>query len=809
MNEHFTEKARAVLTEATALSAAHGHGYVGTVHLLYALLCTETDTPAVAAQLLISHGISPDAILAQIKRIPALPGNEKPIPLQTPIFSRILRRAEEEAVRFPTVPGGTASPTVGTEHLLFSLLCEPDSVAAHMMSAQNLPLHELYGDVLSFLSAVTAEGAILSGHDDTKKAPAAHGESAGAGDVSRYLCELYAVSHTPVIGREEETAQLITVLCRKQKNNPCLIGDAGVGKTAIVEGMAERLHSGTVPPALAGKRILSLDLAALVAGTRYRGDFEDRLRAVIAHCRADRNIILFVDEMHILMGAGAAEGALDAANLLKPALSRGELRLIGATTQTEYRRFIERDAAMARRFREIKVEEPSRADTLRMLEGSRADFAAHHGVTLPDAALQAAIDLSVRYFPDRRLPDKAFDLLDTACAEKALQATARTDAPLTAHRDRDAALLSGDLALAERITAAERIAAATAPPDLHGTTAAPPTVTVDDIAAAVTRLTHIPVTETSAARKVSLADEAALALETHIIGQRAAVTAVVSALRRLDAGLDRPGHPRASFLFRGPTGVGKTEFCRVLASVLFGDKDALLRFDMSEYTERHAVSALIGAPPGYVGYESGGALTEAVHRRPYALLLFDELEKAHPDVLHLFLQMLDAGHLTDSHGRRIDFSNTLIIMTTNAGSTQKQGHALGFAPAAAAQDDNAPIPDTLFSVFPRELLNRFDAVIPFSPLTEADIAAITAIGIAALKETMTKKGITLRLTPAAKAQLDRAAYAASKDFGARPVARILAKEIEGPLADGITAGKFRSGDTVTLRILHGKLMLSV
>ncbi len=814
MNTDFTETAASVLEEAYAFSLANRHGYIGTEHLLYAFLNTKADKPSVAAHLLETHGIHADAIRAQMKCIPQLPG--APTPQNTPMLDRILRRAAKEAIRFPTVPTAKDSripppPAVGTEHLLFALLCETDSAAAHMMTAQNAPLHELYGDVLSFLSAVAAEQAILSDRDDTKRVSAPQSdESKETPDVIRFFTDMASGAVTPVIGREAETEQLLAILCRRQKNNPCMTGDAGVGKTAIAEGLAQRLQSGAVPEVLCGKRLFSLDLAALVAGTRYRGDFEERLRAVLRFCRESPDVILFVDEMHMLMGAGAAEGALDAANLLKPALSRGELRMIGATTTEEFRRFIERDAAMARRFQEVRIREPSPEDTYRMLCGTRAALEAHHHVILPDETLRAVITLSQRYIPDRRLPDKALDLLDDACAGKALSVSASSDMPSDRAGQRNAALLSGDLALAQKLTDRMR---GISDNNRQTGAAASAIVAPVDIASVITQRNHIPVTELSQENNpMPNADTLHITLSRAVIGQEHAVLRMVDAYRRISAGLQKPERPRAAFLFHGPSGVGKTALCVAFAEAVFGHADALLRFDMAEYAEGHSVSALIGAPPGYVGYGSGGTLTEAVHRRPYALLLFDEIEKAHPDVLHLFLGMLDTGHITDSHGRSIDFSHTVIVMTTNIGGTAQQMHITGFAapvteaspPAHAA----TPVPKALFSAFPREFLNRFDGIIPFTPLTEESISAICEKQTKELARRVSEKGITLRVTPAAQAQLSALAYAESPQFGARPISRILADQVEAPLAQAMVSGKYKQGGTVTVRISHGKFIFS-
>ncbi len=805
MKPIYTNAAAAVLDTARQTAAAGNHGYIGTEHLLYALLCADTEAKSVASHLLTAHGISAEAAAVSIRHLPAL--TEKAQPIETPMLRRILRRAETEATRFPTVPGGTGTEAViGTEHLLFALLCETDSAAARLLAAQNIPLHELYGDILSFLSAVTAEGAILSDSDDTKRVPARRdSQTPEPPDVMRFLHDLGAERRQgtamPIIGREEELALLLQILSRSKKNNACLVGDAGVGKTAIVEALAKKLQTEEVPPHLRGKRIYALDIAALIGGTRFRGDFEERMRAVIAFFADNPTAVLFVDEMHLLMGAGAAEGAPDAANLLKPALSRGSLQMIGATTVTEFRRFIAADSAMARRFQEVTVAEPTKDDAYHMLLGARDAFQTYHRVTLPDETLRAAVTLSVRYLPDRRLPDKAFDLLDDACAKKAMQQTQQT---LSADPDavRDAALARGDLAAAE--AARERIHTTTQTP--REPPPARPSVTPHDLAGVITAQTHIPVTELADAAHPAVSANALYArLSSDIRGQPQAIAAVTAAYRRLSAGLQPQGKPYASFLFHGPTGVGKTALAKSLALALFGEEDALLRFDMSEYQERHTVSALIGAPPGYVGYEAGGTLTEAVHRRPFSVVLFDEIEKAHPDVLRIFLQILDAGHLTDSHGRKIDFSHTILVMTTNEGITQKK-QPLGFA--AADTHEPRTDPTALFSAFPRELLNRFDAIIPFLPLRRDDLLCICRQQIDALVQQVAEKGIVLRVTPPALQLLCDMAYVSSADFGARPVHRTVANAIEVPLSERLAAQTLRPGDTVTVRARKGVLQLT-
>ncbi|MBQ8577758.1 MAG: ATP-dependent Clp protease ATP-binding subunit [Clostridia bacterium] len=871
MQNAYTPAASAVLSHTERTAVHYRHGYIGTEHLLYALLCGKTDgdageTPCIAARILRSHGISQNAVRGALAALPAMPvsdtdsGTDKTElpPAMTPMLKRILDRAQREAERFPALPMlaengqndkapdvpplpmiGTPTRSVGTEHLLFALLCETDSAAAHLLAAQNVPLHELYGDVLSFLSAVAAESDIL-GRDimpgGTRMNPAipdtdgtirytersSSGGHAGAGQDGKSSGSGSAVSvmrflrpmetDVTVIGREAETEQVMRILLQKHKNNPCLLGDAGTGKTAIVEGVAQKLARGEVPAGLRGKRILSLDLSALLAGTRYRGDFEERLCAVVDWCSAHPEIILFLDEIHMLMGAGAAEGAADAANLLKPALARGTLHLIGATTHKEYRRTIASDEALARRFRIVTVDEPDEETAIAMLSGLRGEMEVHHHVTLPGETLTAAVRYAVRYLPDRRLPDKALDLLDDACAAVSLAAQKNVDAASASHPDfrnqavlweRDRAILSGDLAGAEKMMSGGRRMSGIRHKerDSDGKPASPltpPVVLPADIAGAVTQRTGIPIpTGNLISEKTGpmhlCANELAAQLSRSVIGQDNAISRIAAAYTRMTAGLARADRPAASFLFWGPSGVGKTALCRALAACIYGGEEHLLRFDMSEYMERHAVSTLIGAPPGYVGYETRGTLTEAVRKKPFSLLLFDEAEKAHPEILYLFLQMLDAGRLTDGHGERVDFTNTVIIMTTNAGADTAH-RRVGFvqdttgnnlSPSFTPAD---PIPDALLRAFPPEFLNRFDAVIPFAPLTEQAISEIVQNRLDALIRRAAENGMSLRITAAVKKYLSKAAFAQSALMGARPVVRLIADHIEAPLADALAAG---------------------
>lgn len=818
MSELWTAAAAAALSRAKTLAADAGHGYVGTEHLLCALLFVQSDSaaPCIAAKLLSARGITYEKTIKLLPAAQSRPGGGD-APSMTPSLMRICRRAQEEAARFRLAEDPvTQNAVAGTEHLLFSLLCESDTVAAHILAAQNVPLHELYGDVLSFLSAASAEAAIFAGgtrtapksdlSDDDSDVRFAGGreaeKSSAPPDALPYLTDMTEAArrgrYDAVIGRDAETDAVLRILLRRGKNNPCLLGDAGVGKTAVVEGLAQRIAAGAVPSALKQARILSLSLGTLLAGTRYRGEFEERLRTVLQFCddaeQSGTPVILFLDEVHMLMGAGAAEGAADAANLLKPALSRGDIRVIGATTPSEYDKTIAQDAAMARRFQTVTVEEPSADDAAAMLRALVPKLEAHHGVVISEEAVLAAIRLSVRYLPEFCLPDKAIDTLDDACAAAAARLHGNSASPaLTPRESRDAALLSGDLPAAKAALAAGGTMQCQQVPPTR------PTVAADDIAQAIRTRTGIALTAEEDEERRILQLETLLSAE--IFGQDAAIRIVSTAIRRLRAGLSDPRRPAASFLFSGPSGVGKTALCIALARILFGSEGALQRFDMSEYMERHAVSRLIGAPPGYVGYEAGGTLTDAVRHRPYSLLLFDEIEKAHPDVMHLFLQLLDDGHLTDSRGRRVDFRSCIVVMTTNAGAAANT--QIGFS--ASPDTRHTAAEAALSGVFPPELLGRFDAVVPFLPL---DADARRRIVRSLLDDTATRLSdlhISLHITDEAADALSSAADGDASSHGARSLRRLLAQRVDAPLAAAILAGEIRRGDTAQIVLKNGEI----
>jgi len=798
----YTDSAKTAIHLTRELAKMFGHTYIGTEHLLLALLKTKAECvhsiPCIAANLLLTRGITEQGTEKLISaQEPSLTQPTSGTMIgETPTLRRVLRRCIHEASRFRISPS-VQVPEVGTEHLLYALLCESDSVAAYIITAQNVPLHELYGDVLSYLSAVSAEQSILSDKGKEESIPSDTKEDTTAKvHPERYFYDMTAAYnesknvHDPIIGRESETEQLIRILLRRKKNNPCLIGEAGVGKTAVVEGLAARIAAGNVPPRLLHKRILSLDLGGLLAGTKYRGEFEERLQTVIRYCTENSDCILFIDEIHMIMGAGAAESAVDAANLLKPHLSTNDLQLIGATTRTEFRKSIARDAAMERRFQTVSVEEVSQETALAILQALRPIYEKHHGIRYTDEALRAAIAYSVRYLPDFYLPDKAIDCLDDAASMKKTKVQdgniTQTNFEPHSHSQR----------LLDLLTAPKQRTSAWQKDSPAPKQSSYPIVDERDIAEVIASRTGIEIPS------VDTEDRSLLHLEetlrASLIGQDEAISTVVKAIRRLKTGIQQSERPAASFLFVGPTGVGKTALAKALAHALFGSPKYILRFDMSEYMEKHAVSRLIGSPPGYIGYEEGGLLTEGVHHHPWSIVLLDEIEKAHPDILHLFLQVLDEGHLTDAHGRHIDFRNTVIIMTTNASmSAVHQPRRVGFLEVPTqTKSERAPIEKQLSPFFTPEFLNRIDAIIPFRSLLQEDVVKIASLVLEKTKQRLRSVGIELHITGAALDLLVSLCY--NETMGARPIYRTITEHIENQIADGMVSGRYRQGDHIRI-----------
>ena len=810
MTNRFTRKAQNALNHALIAARSFGHSYVGSEHLLVGLA---SDSESVSARILAAKGATRAKI---IDTITTAIGTGTPTDVTaadlTPRTKQIIEMSAYTSTRL-------GHSYIGTEHLLLSLLEETDCVALRVLEALGVSATDLKNSLLSYLDGVKPTAPVDKAARTQARADGALRDCPTLASYGRNLTALAKEGKLdPIIGRDAETERVIQILARRQKNNPCLIGEPGVGKTAVVEGLAKRIADGNIPEMLRNKTIVTVDIPSMIAGAKYRGEFEERLKNVMAEVAKRPDIILFIDEIHTLVGAGAAEGALDAANILKPALSRGEMQLIGATTIAEYRKNIEKDAALERRFQSVMVGEPSPEDAVRILRGLRDRYEAHHKLKISDDAIEAAVSLSARYINDRYLPDKAIDLMDEAASRlriarytsppdvKALEA--RVD---TLCREKEEAIKAQDFEAAARLRDEEQ---ALRDELRRETTAwqenrrdAALTVTREDIADIVTAWTGIPVRqmESEESKKLLHLDKI---LKEHIIGQPEAVDAVAKAIRRGRMGLKDPKRPLGSFLFLGPTGVGKTELCRALALVMFGDRNAIIRVDMSEYMEKHSVSRLIGSPPGYVGYDEGGQLTEKIRRKPYSVVLFDEVEKAHPDVLNILLQILDDGMLTDAQGRRVDFKNTVIILTSNIGASAitEKAKSLGFT--AAATDEKAAmeanVMQALKSAFRPEFLNRLDEIIVFNRLTDADIRKIASLLLAELGERICGIGVEIEFDPSL------VAYVAEKGFdpvyGARPLRRAITSLVEDSFSEAMLEGRIAAGDRILAKAIEGKVL---
>ena len=803
----FTERAQKVLFFARDEARRLGHPAVGTEHLLLGLL---REGDGIAARALQALGVNLDKVRKEVEKI-VVPGNLRggeEIGL-TPRAKKVLELAQEEGRK-------QGVSYVGTEHILLGLIREGEGVAARVLANQGITLDKLRREVLMQLGGI---GPMPQGHPQAGAARRA-GQTQTMDELGRDLTQLAREGKLdPVIGRDEEIQRVIQILSRRTKNNPCLIGEPGVGKTAVVEGLAQRIVENKVPEILADKRVVTLDMSAVVAGTKYRGEFEERLKKVIDEIRNAGNVILFIDEVHTLVGAGAAEGAIDAANILKPALARGELQCIGATTLDEYRKNIEKDAALERRFQPVMVGEPTIEESIEILKGLRDRYEAHHRVKITDSALKAAVKLSSRYITDRYLPDKAIDLMDEAASRVRLKAyTAPPDVKEleekieTLKKEKEAAVVNQEFEKAASLRDEEQKLqeelARIKENWVQRKELDQSIVTEDDIADIVSSWTGIPVNklqEEESERLLHLEET----LHQRVIGQDDAVKAVSRAVRRARAGLKDPKRPIGSFIFLGPTGVGKTELARALAEALFGDEEAMIRFDMSEYMEKHTVSRLLGAPPGYVGYEEAGQLTEMVRRNPYSVVLFDEIEKAHPDIFHVLLQVMEDGRLTDAQGRTVDFRNTVIIMTSNVGANLiRHEQRLGFKAGERkdAMDYEAMkerVTEELRRTFRPEFLNRVDEIIVFHPLEEEHMKEIVELMLKNISKRIAEFGLHLEFTQEAKEFLVKEGY--DPVFGARPLRRVIQRMVEDELSEELLAGKFKSGDQILVDVGENKL----
>ena len=812
MKDNYTKYAQAALRAAADASRKANQNYIGTEHLLLGLAM---EPEGVASHILAENSVTAERLEEMITRLNIHPGSLALLDHEgySPRCQKVLHMARGQADKY-------RSDTTGTEHILLALILEKDNVALKILEAMGTNVSKIYFELLAAMGedpAVHREDLQASGE-----------ESGNKGILEQFSRDLTRMAFEgkldPVIGREDEIRRVVQILSRRTKNNPVLIGEPGVGKTAVVEGLARRIVSGNVPASMKDKRLLTLDLSGMVAGTKYRGEFEERIKRVIEEVTADKNIILFVDELHTLIGAGGAEGALDASNIFKPSLSRGEVQLIGATTITEYRRHVEKDAALERRFQPVQIEEPTPDQTVEILRGIVHIYEEHHGVKVEDEALKTAVDLSVRYINDRNLPDKAIDVIDEACASVRLGTGAVGEDKASALEEKiretddrlARAFMQGDLGEAKALRREQDILVKQYD-SLHNrkNRAQAPRrqiVTSEDVASVISIWAKVPVTrltEKESARLLRLEKE----LHKRVIGQEEAVRAVSQAIRRGRVGLQNPDRPIGSFLFLGPTGVGKTELSKALAEVMFGSDKDLIRIDMSEYMEQYAVSKIIGSAPGYVGYEEGGQLSEKVRRHPYSVVLFDEIEKAHPDVYNILLQILDEGHITDSQGHRVNFKNTVIIMTSNVGAQRIIApKTLGFAEKPTAEQDyermKKGVMEEVRKIFRPEFINRIDEIQVFHALSREEMSRITMLLASDLvSRARTQLGIRLKITAALRNHIvDK--YADAK-MGARPLKRAIQSVIEDPLSEKILADECPRGCTVNAGFRGGEVVFTV
>lgn len=807
----YTDKAKKALNYANRLSRSSGCNYVGTEHILAGLLKEGT---GVAAEVLTANNVELEALLKLIDELVAA-GEEVTVADRdgySPRTQMVLDRAREMADRFD-------SERIGTEHLLLAIIKEGDCAASRLLNTMGANPQKLFVDILAAMGEDPAQyrEEIQRGRNE---------EATLTPTLDQYSRDLTAMARAgrldPVIGREKETERVIQILCRRGKNNPCLIGEPGVGKTAIVEGIAQSLVNGNVPDIVADKRLVSLDMSGLVAKSKYRGEFEDRIKKVINEVETAGNVLLFIDELHTIIGAGGAEGALDASNILKPALARGDVQVIGATTIEEYRKYIEKDAALERRFQPVQVEEPTEEESIEILKGLRKLYEKHHHVQITDEGVEASVRLSARYVNDRFLPDKAIDLMDEAAAKARLGMMHGSDEMMQLNReihqtelDMEHALQEGDIEKARTLKETrENLQASREKLEKKNRRVSKnkvPVVGENEIADVVAGWTKIPVsrlTESEASRLQKLEET----LHKRVIGQEEAVSAVSKAVRRGRVGLKDPKRPIGSFLFLGPTGVGKTEVSKALAEAVFGNEESMIRVDMSEYMEKHSVSKMIGSPPGYVGHEDGGQLSEKVRRNPFSVILFDEIEKAHPDVFNILLQVLDDGHITDSQGRKVDFKNTIIIMTSNAGAQSIiEPKKLGFGAKEDEKQDHermkASVMEEVKHIFKPEFLNRIDETIVFRALNKDDMKKIIGIMVRDLQKRCKEQlQIDLVVREAAKESIVEKAY--DRKYGARPLRRKLQDEVEDRLADALIRGEIHAKDRVIVTTKNKEIIVS-
>ncbi len=815
MANRFTQKAQNALNFAVQTAAEMGHTYIGSEHLLLGLL---REGSGVAAHFLTERGVELDKIrgaVAQLSGVgsPTSPSAADMTPRTRSIIEASLYAAKHNGQEY-----------IGTEHLLSAILEERDCVAVRILESLGITAADLRSDINGFLSSPPSRDAGSGARFGTGSDKKADGKSAldatpTLKSFGRDLTELArAGGIDPIIGRDTETERVIQILSRRTKNNPCLIGEPGVGKTAVVEGLAQRIVAGNVPENLREKTIVTLDIASMIAGAKYRGEFEERFKNVMEEVRKNTEIILFIDEIHTIIGAGAAEGAVDAANIIKPALARGEMQVIGATTISEYRKHIEKDAALERRFQSVTVGEPTKEEAILILRGLREKYETHHKLKISDEAIDAAVNLSVRYIADRFLPDKAIDLIDEAASRLRITAhTSPSDLKELEMKikalsiDKESAITSQDFERAAALRDEEqalkkdydekRAAWETTQNDTALT------VTASDIADVVTQWTQIPVNRLLEEESDKLLRLNEL-LKDRVIGQDAAVESVSRAIRRGRMGLKDPRRPVGSFIFMGPTGIGKTELAKALAEVMFGDASAMIRLDMSEYMEKHSVSKLIGSPPGYVGFEEGGQLTEKIRRKPYSVVLFDEIEKAHPDVFNILLQVLEDGVLTDSQGRHVDFRNTVIILTSNVGAAElRAANTLGFTAEKKTDDAEAAkgrMMNALKGTFRPEFLNRIDDIIIFNALKQEDIERISALMLAQVQKRIEALHIQVSFDPSVTVLLAKEGF--DPTYGARPLRRAVVRLVEDALSTEMLESNIKEGDTILARAEDGKLV---